>query len=232
VCVNRQCTRVLLQIISRVLDSCQGDFDEALEKLTELSLTTNSSPTGEQAGALRQYRSGAGEQRMSAHGKPMLSMLRLLRTICLRAIPEELTRMRTRAQASHVRSMLAERAHAAHQQHSPVAPQPQRRQEDGAKASKVAPGSVNGPDEVQQWTAVLCDEVTASVDAHDLNRRIFHFLTLCKQHIEQTQVRAQARSLLMGWTATHLQLPCSAYYIPSRFDHSLWMRTNSWQFAG
>ena len=39
------------QVITRVLDTCHGDFDEALEKLTELSLTTNSSPTAEQAGA-------------------------------------------------------------------------------------------------------------------------------------------------------------------------------------
>lgn len=42
----------VLQVISRVLDTCNGDFNEALEKLTELSLTTNSSPTAEQAGAL------------------------------------------------------------------------------------------------------------------------------------------------------------------------------------
>lgn len=40
-----------LQIITSVLESCQGDLDEALEKLTELSLTTNSSPTAENAGA-------------------------------------------------------------------------------------------------------------------------------------------------------------------------------------
>ena len=44
-------TRVAsFQVITRVLDTCHGDFDEALEKLTELSLTTNSSPTAEQAG--------------------------------------------------------------------------------------------------------------------------------------------------------------------------------------
>lgn len=37
-----------VQVISNVLDQCNGDLNEALEKLTELSLTSNSS---EQCGA-------------------------------------------------------------------------------------------------------------------------------------------------------------------------------------
>lgn len=47
---------VVLQIITSVLESCQGDLDEALEKLTELSLTTNSSPTAEHAGTCDRFR--------------------------------------------------------------------------------------------------------------------------------------------------------------------------------
>lgn len=74
------------------------------------------------------------------------------------------------------------------QQQSPIGQQAQRRSDEAQKQSKVASGTSHNTDEVQRWALALSDEVTAAVDTQDLNRRIFHFLTLCKQHIERTQV--------------------------------------------
>jgi hypothetical protein len=78
---------------------------------------------------------------------------------------------------------------AAQQQQSSLGQQEQRKVEDVSKQSKAAAGTSHNVDEVQRWALALSDEVTAAVDTADLNRRIFHFLTLCKQHIERTQVK-------------------------------------------
>eukprot|EP00892_Ulva_mutabilis_P010857 jgi/Ulvmu1/8143/UM040_0040.1 len=123
------------KIITSVLESCQGDLDEALEKLTELSLTTNSSPTAENS----------------------------------------------------------DRAQAAAQHQSPVASQ--RKQGSHFKQSKNEPAEETvspSADEVELWAVALSEEATAATDKQDLQRRIFNFLTLCKQHIEGKQAEAHA----------------------------------------
>lgn len=84
-----------------------------------------------------------------------------------------------------------DRAQGAAQQQSPVANASQRKQPSQFKQSKsesVDQNAVPSADEVELWAVALSEEATSATDKQDLQRRIFNFLTLCKQHIEGKQV--------------------------------------------
>lgn len=87
----------------------------------------------------------------------------------------------------------ADRAQGNAQHQAPAESTAQRKASGQCKQGKAEPIEPTSPptaDEVEMWAVALSEEATSATDKQDLQRRIFNFLTLCKQHIEAKQVCA------------------------------------------